>query len=287
MLERERVSLAVVEGGAAERRISRVDARALDAGLFSGQPTDATVAALTAALQDLLPEAGRAYLPLHVSVPGAAVQIAVFPLDALPKKRVQQLELVRWHFTQDGNAAQGLVCDCEPLGVDNGKHLLLGFAMDQAWHACVVEALSRAGVTAWSLNADVCRQFNRFHDLLCKAESGGALLAVSSDAWSLLLWDAQGRVRHCSSRWRSRDAGEAVRVAVEVERRIVASVQSFPGLQIEHLYLLADQDDAAIADAIDARLREPCVRLDPALEGGANIFPTTYSGAPIAAALQS
>ncbi len=282
MIGRRRVGFAHAEG--AGQRIIRVEERALDVPLFTGQPSAATAAALAEALCELAPEAVRRYLPLHVSVPGAAVQVGVFPLDALPKQRAVQRNLARWHFAQAGNAEQPLACDCEPLGVDGGEHLLLGFAMDQAWHACIVDALARAGMTAWSLNADVCRQFNRFHDRLCAEQAGGALFASSADAWSLLLWDEAGRTRYCSSRWRSGEAGEDTRIAAEVERRILACVQSLPGMRIGHLYAAADSQDDDLVAAIDARLREPCIRLRPEADFPGSI---PYSSAPIAAALQS
>ena len=280
MLGRSRAGFAELDGG---RRITRVDERTLEVPLFSGEPTEATAAALAAALRELAPDAVRRYLPLHVSVPGAAVQVGVFPLDELPSRRALQRDLARWHFAQAGNAAQALVCECEPIGTDGGKHLLLGFAMDQAWHDCIVDALARAEITAWSLNADVCRQFNHFHDRLCADAQGGALFAVTADAWSLLLWDAAGRVRHCSSRWRNGEEGEGARVAAEVERRIVACVESLPDLRIGHLYAVADSGDEGLLDAIDARLREPCVRLVP--EAGVSAS-TPFSAAALAAALQ-
>lgn len=283
MIGRDRVGFALFEGTG--QRITRFDERELDVPLFTGRPTEATTAALAETLAALAPEAARGYLPLHVSVPSAAVQMAVFPLDALPNKRALRLDLARWHFAQAGNAEQALVCDCEPLGMDGGKHLLLGFAMDDAWHACIVDALGRAGMTAWSLNADVCRQFNRFHDRLCADGQGGALFAATDDAWSLLLWDETGRVRHCSSRWRSGEADEATRIAAEVERRILACVQSLPGVRVGHFYAATDSQDEGLVAALDARLREPCIRLRA--EAGEDLPASAlYSFAPIAAALQ-
>lgn len=279
MIGRSRVGFALAD--AAGQRITRLGERSLDVPLFSGEPGEAATAALAEALRELAPEAVRRYLPLHVSVPGAAVQVGVFPLDALPKQRSVQLDLARWHFAQAGSS-EALVCDCEPLGTDGGKHLLLGFAMDRAWHACLSDALARAGITAWSLNADVCRQFNGFHDRLCADKQGGALFAASADAWSLLLWDAAGRTRYCSSRWRSGEAGEATRIAAEVERRILACVQSLPGVGVSHLYAVADGEDEGLVAAIDARLREPCIRL----RFDVGLAEPACSFAPVAAALQ-
>lgn len=261
MLGRDRVGFAVASAEPRAGRITRIAERRTEVPLFTGEPTAATAAALARTLAELAPEAARDYLPLHVSVPGAAVQMGVFPLDELPSGRAPQLDLARWHFAQAGNVAQALVCGCEPIGTDGGRHLLLGFAMDQAWHDCIVDALARAGMTASSLNADVCRQFNHFHDRLSADAQGGALLAVTADAWSLLLWDDAARPRHCSSRWRSGGADEGPRIAAEAERRILACVQSLPGMRVGHLYAVAERDAEAIVDVIDARLREPCIRL--------------------------
>lgn len=287
MLGRDRVAFAVASADASGWRITRLDEHRTEVPLFIGEPTQATTAALAKTLAELAPEAARDYLPLHVSVPGPAVQVGVFPLDAVPSKRALQLDLARWHFAQAGNADQALVCDCEAIGTDGGKHLLLGFAMDQAWHDCIVDALDRAGMTAWSLNADVCRQFNHFHDRLCADAQGGALLAVTADAWSLLLWDDAGRLRHCSSRWRSSEADAATRIAAEVERRILACVQSLPGMRVGQVYAVAGADAEGIIDAIDARLRAPCIRLQPETGGepeGAESASCRF--AAVAAALQ-
>lgn len=282
MIGRSRVGFALADRIG---RITRIDEKTLDVPLFGGQPAESTAAALAEALRVLAPEAVRRYLPLHVSVPGAAVQIGVFPLDALPKRRAVQRDLARWHFMQAGGGGeQAPACDCEPLGMDDARHLLLGFAMDPSWHRCIADALTRAGMTAWSLNADICRQFNHFHDRLCADEQGGALFAATTEAWSLLVWDEAGRTRYCGSRWRNGEAGESDRVAAEVERRILACVQSLPGMRIEHLYAVSDSQDEGLVAAIDARLREPCIRLQPEAalaESGTGSF------APIAAALQS
>lgn len=287
MLGRDRVAFAAASADARGWRITRIDERKTEVPLFIGDPTEATAAALARTLAELAPEAARDHLPLHVSVPGAAVQVGVFPLDALPSKRALQLDLARWHFAQAGNAAQALVWDCEPIGTEGGKHLLLGFAMDQAWHDCIVDALARAGMTAWSLNADGYRQFNHFHDHLCADARGGALLAVTADAWSLLLWDGGGRLRHCNSRWRSSEADEGTRIASEAERRILACVQSVPGMRVSHFYAVAEPADEGLIDAIDARQRTPCFRLRPeTVSEPDNAGSVAYRFAAVAAALQ-
>lgn len=285
MIGRDHVSFACASLSRTGHTITRVDSRKLEIPLFTGHPTDSAATALATTLREVAPEAVRRYLPLHVSVPGPAVQIAVFPLEVLPRKRALRRELVAWHFAQTANGGKALVCDCEPLGMDGGKHLLLGFAMDQAWHTCIAEGLMQAGMTAWSLNADVCRQFNYFHDRLRLCTHGGALVAATADSWSLLLWDETGRTRHASSRWRSEEDGDCVGIAAEVERRILACIEIFPAIQIEQLYLVTAGQSDSLADALDARLRDPCVRLAFSA-GGDDAARALDPAAPIAAAVQ-
>lgn len=288
MVGRNRIGFASMAFNGVEPQVIRVDERTLALPLFAGRPSDDATAALAEAILELAPEAAQQYLPLHVSLPGAAVRMSVLSLDALPKTHAERLDLVRWHFAQTAGAEQALACDCEPVGTEGDKHLLLGFAMDRAWHDSIADALARAGMTAWSMNADVCRQYNRFHERLNENNEGGALFAATPDAWSLLLWDGDGRIRHGSSRWRSGGADEYAGIAAEVERRILAAIATTPALRVAHLHAVVSGEDAGLAEALDARLREPCIRLAPETEPESG-KPLSAGCAPasIAAALQS
>ncbi len=263
MVGRNRLGFASVAFNGAGPQVVRIDERKLDFPLFAGRPSDDTTAALAEALKELAPEAVNQYLPLHVSLPGAAVRLSVLSLDALPKTHAEHLDLVRWHFAQTTNAEHALACDCEPVGTEEDKHLLLGFAVDRAWHDCIVDALNQAGMTAWSMNADVCRQYNYFHERLNEKNEGGALFAATPDAWSLLLWDESGRIRYGSSRWRTGGADEYAGIAAEVERRILAAIATTPAMRVAQLHVAVSGEDAGLAEAFDARLREPCIRLAP------------------------
>lgn len=262
MLGRNQLGFAIVDVTGTKPRVLRVAERNLPMPLFVGRPTSETTAALAEAIKELAPEAVRRYLPLHVSLPGAAVQVAVLPLDALPKAHAQRVDLVRWHFAQVSGSDQALVCDCEALGMDGDKHLLLGFAMDEAWHGCIVDALAQAGMTGWSMNADVYRQYNRFYSNLNEKREGGALVATTPDAWSLLLWDESGRVRYGGSQWRTGGVDDGAEIAAETERRILASAASIQAVKVDHLHVVANEVGAGLVNALDARLREPCIRLE-------------------------
>lgn len=288
MLGRNQLGFAIVDVASPKPRVLRADECNLPMPLFVGQPSSETTAALAEAIKELAPEAVRSYLPLHVSLPGAAVQVAVLTLDALPKAHTQRIDLVRWHFAQIAGSDEALVCDCEAIGMEGDKHLLLGFAMDEAWHACIVDALAQAGMTGWSMNADIYRQYNRFYGRLNEKREGGALVATTPDTWSLLLWDHSGRVRYGGSQWRTGDADDGAEIAAETERRILASAASIQAVKVDHLHVAANEGGEGLSSALDARLREPCIRLEQDdVEGVDDTLIAGHATAAIAAALQT
>lgn len=254
-LGRHYVALAEMVPGAGAARVKSVEEIALEAPLFSGAPSAAAAAALERALSRFAGKLAKRYLPLHVSLPDPLVHWSLFELDALPAGRAAREELVAFRFSRQGLDG-GHLYACQPLGEEAGKQLALGMAIDRPWHALLTTALAKAGMVAWTIQANTCRQFNAFHDQL--AGRSGALVTLAPDAWSLALWDASGRLRHARGRWRAggEDHGE---IAAEVERAILAYVNRHPGRDVSRVFVAGD--GGAFADALDARLREPCTRL--------------------------
>jgi hypothetical protein len=239
----------VARGG----KLEALEERRVDMRLFAGPPAADAQRVLVEALQPFARMVARRYLPLHVSVPDAAVRWATFELDEMPKSAAARLELARFRFSRQGvNGAS--VYACQALPPDGSKHLLLGMAMDGAWLGCIAAALGAAGMRAWSLNAHASREFNRLHERL--AGSGGALVCVAPDAWSLMIWDDKVRLRYARGRWRE-GADDHAAIALQVERAMLAYVHG-SGRSIAQVFVAAE---AVLADAIDARMALSCIRL--------------------------
>ena len=256
----ERAGLAIGRDSVGCARISAGKIRSMGEArlplpLFRGAPSAQAAAGLAGALRALAADLARRYVPLHVSLPDAAVRWATFELDELPATRAARLELTRFRFEREGGAGEA-ACACQPLGRADGKPLLFGMAMDAGWRRCIAGALADAGLRAWSLNPNACRQFNRYHERL--TQSSGALVSLAADAWSLWLWDERGRPRYVRARWRLAGEDHAA-LAQEVERSILAYVQT--GRSVARVFV-AGTETAAMGDALDERLREPCTRLD-------------------------
>jgi hypothetical protein len=253
---RDYVGLAYVERGKGNGQV-RLAEEKLDARLFDGAPTARAAEALAKALRKAAGFLAKRYLPIHVSLPDALLRWTVLELDELPQKRAAQLELVGFRFARQGLAGQ-YVHACQPLGRERGKHLLLGVAADAGWHRLVSEALEQAGLVAWTLDGNACRQFNLFHDRLTAAS--GSLVALAPDAWSLWLWDEAGRTRYVRGRWRT-VGGDHEEIALDVERAILAYVHGDPSRTVAKVFAAAGEESEALERALNARLREPCMRL--------------------------
>lgn len=255
---RDYVGFASVVAARGGWRVQALTEARLETRLFSGAPGPREQAALAGALRTLAGSVARRFVPVHVSVPDAAVQWASFELDQMPKTRAAQLDLARLRFSRHGVSASHAYA-CQPLAHDAGKPLLFGMALDQAWRRCITDALDEAGLTAWSLSANVCRRFNRFHDKLTQAS--GALVALAPEAWSLWVWDERGRPRYARARWRAAPGADHAEIALDAERSIVAYVQGDAQRTVAGVYCAAGAEIEAMAGALDARMRQPCVRL--------------------------
>jgi hypothetical protein len=270
----------VAAGGGWQARL--VSEKRLATPLFSGAPSQQASAALAEALKIVPAALKRSYLPLHVSLSDAAVRVATFELDQMPKGHAAQLDLVRLRFARLGlNGVH--VFACQPLAREGDKQLLFGMAGDDAWQRRVGEALAQAGIVAWSFSANACRQFNCYNERLARAS--GALVALAPDACSLWIWDAEGRPRYARSQWRG-GRGDHAEIAAEVERLIVAYVHGGPRRTVTQVFVVGGDETGAMAAALDARLRAPCAKLAPADSGVQSAGAAASAALSLAAALE-
>ena len=259
----------------------------LDAPMFQGAPSTEAVSALEKAVAAVCEGAAREFIPVHVSLPDPAGVIAVFELDDLPKTRAAQLNLVSWRLTREHYGDdRPLRCACQTLGQQDGKQLLLGMALEASWQGAVREGLRRAGVVPWTMNVATGYRFNRFYPLLTSERNSGAIVALDPDAWTLALWDADGRLRWLRGRWREHlpaDGAVYDAIAVETERAILAYVHGGGDRRVERVYVAGGDEAAALAAALDRRLRERCVPLTADMGQAAGSNP----GKPLAALMET
>ncbi len=281
---RERIGFALLrrEGDALsvmQARETILD-RPLDpADRSSVQPVAQVMKTLTAEI------AGR-YLPLHVSLADSLCRMTVLELESVPADRAGQRSLAAFRLEREVGHPPASV-NCQSLGQDDGKSLLLAASLDDDWAGYLGDILTQAGLVPWSLGTNLLCQFNRFHERLTTNDRGGALLALSPDAWSVLIWDAQGRPRVIRSRVRHPGADDYESVAGELERLILAYVHGAPQREIATIHVLAD--NPAMAQILDRRLKTPSRRINPhegcRWEGVAVPPPGSIASMALAAAL--
>lgn len=273
------VTAVVLAGEGASPQIQAVHTQPLAVPLFEAEPGLPAEDALVQALAAVSAAFRQRYAAVHVALPDFVLRSSVFELDELPQKAPLRQALLHWRFAQEWQRSEeSLECRGESLGPDGTRQLLFGQAGDRAWLACVRRALTRAGISAWSLNAAAVYRFNALP--AAAAAAPGALLGLDPDGWTLLLWDAQGRLRQVLTRLREPQPAGALAVAIadETERAILAYVQADSGRRVDRLYLGGEHDAVtALAPVFNTRLREPVQVLPPAAHGGAGVASPSLS----------
>jgi hypothetical protein len=252
--------MAHIRRGVNGNEIHAYSEATLAAPLFGGTLTSTALTALGESLTSVVGSLAHRYIPVHVSLPDAAVRLTVFELDEMSNSHNDQSKFARWRLQQEFGT-DAIACASQNLGNDGERHLLLGMAIRGDWQATILQALEQAGVVPWSLSADICRQFNRIHGKYIS--DSGALVNMSQDSWGLLLWDPAGRVRFSRSRWRN-GADNMGTIAAEIERSIIAYAHGSANRSILNVYVNAASttiDD--ISAALDSRLSHPCIQIHP------------------------
>ncbi len=271
-------------------RIAELNAEKLPAPLYKESPTPEWAAQLVPAIARAAAGAAGRYAPVCVAVPDPVVNLNVLELESLPRSIAEREALARWHLEKLWPQGTACACQLQDLGMADGKHLLLVAAMARAWLETLTQACRLANVIPTIWQPAIVYPFNRFHESLLRAGQEGVLLSMDPHAWSLLLWDADGRVRYSRSRWRDPSAGdEAEQIAVEVERLVRAYVHGGRGRHVEAVHLFGtDEAIQQVAARLDARMQNPCVQLSAlagvdANEGISVAHP--YAGSALAAAM--
>ncbi len=255
---RERVGFALLRRDGDAQTVMQARETILDRPL---DPADrSSVPPVAQAVKTLTAEIAGRYLPLHVSLVDSLCRTTVLELESVPTDRAGQRSLATFRLEREVGRSPASVA-CQWLGQDDGKSLLLAASLDDDWAGYLGDILTQAGLVPWSLGTNLLCQFNRFYERLTANDRGGALLAMSPDAWSVLIWDAQGRPRVIRSRVRQADVDDFESVAGELERLILAYVHGAPQREIAAIHVLAD--NPAMAEALDRRLKTPSQRLDP------------------------
>lgn len=266
-LGRDRVRAVKLVASKEGARVEWVRQEALPMRLFGDIPTADTRNALAQAFTKLCAEAKTGYLPVQIALPDPAVSALVFELDEIPADATACEELARWRFAKALHLdAKAIACTTQALGEDQGKTLLLALAVDQVWLACLHGALQEAGVAPAVIDTVACHRFRHFHDALTEKKQDGALVSIDNEAWSISIWDAQGRLRFIRSRWRER-MPTINDVAEEVERVLRAYARPGSGKSLGSIFVSGGADARGLSSLLDEVFHEPCVCLPTSNDG--------------------
>lgn len=235
---------------------------------FRSPPRPGDDVLITQALQRLAKATPQNHWPLQIALPNPACLFEVLEFDSLPASTRERIALARFRLEKEFPAAFEMECVIQELGEDDGRALLLAMAADRAWLDLLSKGCQNAGLYPGVVDLAASHTFNRFHDLFLKSATGGVLLMIEADSWTILFFDECCRPRFLRSRWREavlENAPEHDAIAKEVERLVRAYALAAPKRKIGAIYIQAnEQSRNLLAKQLDARMRVPCVLLDNA-----------------------
>jgi hypothetical protein len=284
---RARVSYAELASGSDRWTVRRLGEADLTTPLFSGEPAQNAVADLQRALQTAVGPRLQRFLPLHVSIPDAALRVSFYELDEAPVGSAAQEAFVAFHMAREPGAGDSRHAS-QLLGrTQSGKQLLMGAALSQSWHRVILESLGRVQLRPWSLASRFFRQFDLQREHI--TGDSGALIALEPDTWSVAIWDSTGLLRHLRAQWRT-STGSCEEIAAEVERTILGYVHGANGRSVNGLWVCAGADAEELIHILNARTSQPCqiVGLPTWLESGTDVTADSLmrTAGALAAALQ-
>ncbi len=246
-------------------RVAAVNVEATPIPIYKGAPVADSVQQLAPVIARVAAGAAGKCIPLSVVIPDPAVSMAILELETLPETAADREALARWHLQKLWSPDTAIACVAQDLGMSDGKHLLLASAMPRAWLEGLLSACHAANVVPTVWQSAIAHRFNRFEEQLLRESRDGALLAIDSASWALLLWDQDGRVRHLRSRWRDpASANEAETIAMETERAVRAYTHAGRGRKLDTVHFIGASDVAnRVAALLEARMQKACARLSP------------------------
>ena len=258
---RKGVHAAVLRENEGAWSIDRVQERSLPFSLFEGDPPANAVQVLAEVLASLLPQAVNNCVPLHLAVPGAAVSLRVFDLDAVPKAADDRLSLVRWRLAQELTVGYELASSYQTLEEGENKGALLGMAMDARWLKCLTEACHTAQIVPDVIDAGYSYLFNHSHSGIAVFPGVAAMICLEAESWSMLVIDQQARIKFGRSWWRSSELASAEdyqNMTLEAERAIHAFMHGGT-TSIQQIAIAGEAADIkSLAAILDQRMHQPC-----------------------------
>jgi hypothetical protein len=244
-------------------QVIRVQEVSVPIALFEGEPPADAVKVLAHAFTILLPEAAGTFLPLHLALPGAAVSLRLFSLDAVPKAENDRIDLVRWRLSQELAAGYELACAYQILDDAGQSGTMLGIAIDARWLACLTEACSTAQIVPTVIDAGFSYLFNHFHPEIATFQVCSALICLEAESWSMLIIDEHARIKLARSWWRepaaaSGDITAYRAIALEAEQSIRAYMIG-GATPIQRISIAGEGPDIkSLAAILDQRMQQPC-----------------------------
>ena len=221
-------------------------------------------------LQDILNETlaeldgvvKRKFIPIQIALPDPLISMFVFELDEIPNSKKAQQELISWRmaksYYRDRDSTH---CVSQYLGKQEDHHLMLGLAVDKDILECIRTVFKENKMYITIIDMAACHRFNYLRHSV--ALDSGVLISLDDDYWTLMIWDAQGRLRHVRSRWVEQpkywcQEKAQINIMTEVKRAVRAYINEGIGSTIGGLYVSCNGEISGLCTLLEQDMHDTC-----------------------------
>lgn len=169
--------------------------------MFTGKPGEKLIVELEAFFCMVSEKIKGQYTHIHIAIPDTAAWTGFYMLDSIPSDKEQIRALACWRIAKQFHLEEEkLFCDFQQVGEVNGQTILMVAAIERVWQELIQHCLQHAGLPAASIDLMINYQFQFLRNE--EKSDGGVIINVTSEYWSLLIWDETGAPRFIRARWR-------------------------------------------------------------------------------------
>lgn len=236
-----------------------------DTSFFNGNSYTELQDILNETLTELGGIVKRKFIPIQIALPDPLISMFVFELDEIPNSKKAQQELISWRmaksYYRDRDSTH---CVSQYLGKQEDHHLMLGLGVDKGILECIRTVFKENKMYITIIDMAACHRFNYLRHSV--ASDSGALISLDDDYWTLMIWDALGRLRHIRSRWVEQQKywchKEAqINIITEVKRAVRAYINEGVGRTIGGLYVSCNGEISGLCTLLERDMHDTCTVL--------------------------
>lgn len=197
---------------------------------------------------------GNKFVPIQISLPDPLFTINRFEIDKLPATTKAQHDYIKWRFQKIFNR-NDLVCDSQVLKARNGHSELMGIAIDSLWTDKFINLCHKTELHLERIDPAVTYLLNAFEVAINTEAETEAVLAITTNYWSLAVIDPFGQLLYFNAQWCNTSVSDRDDIVSGTIRQIKSVLDTDPLMALNRLIITGQHPLATdLAERFDAMM---------------------------------